>query len=257
MSHTSPPVPPRRRSAACVAVAALLTVAVVLPRAVAAAQAPGAESPQALVARLNAAAAKSDFAELAACIAPDERAEMALVMTVMGGVVIAFMGMGGEMATGMAEGLSEGLTGQEMTAEQKAEMEKGKAELGKKSAEMQQRFEAILKKYGLQDKLEGAEASGLMADGGPAPGKARELLKGVDDVALLRDMMALFKELGDETGKESEPLHVPKDVRDYRIEGASAFAKSGDETVAFVKVDGRWYLKPETHPAAAPASDDE
>ena len=245
-SHPVSPPPP---SAVRTAVAAALMLSLVVPRLVLAADAGGAASPQALVARLQAAAEKNDFAEMAACIAPDERAEMALMMAVMGGMVIAFMDMGGEMASGLAEGMAEGITGEKLDDQQKAEVDKAKAEIGKKSAELQKRYEGILAKYGLDKKLEAA-GEDLAGDDGPAPGKARELLTGVDDVALLRDLMALFKDLGEESGKEDKAVDIPTDVTDYKIEGDTATAKSGDEVITFVKVDGRWYFKPENKPAA-------
>lgn len=232
-----------QRSVVRAAVAIALTVCLIGPRLVAASDT-GASSPQALVARLQAAADKHDFAEMAACIAPDERAEMALMMAVMGGMVIAFMGMGGEMAGGLAEGMAEGMSGEKLDAKQKAEVDKAKADIGKKSAELQKRYEGILAKYGLDKKLEAA-GQDLAGEDGPAPGKARELLKGVDDIALLRDLMALFEDLGEESGKKDEAVDIPKNVTEYKIEGDSATAKSGDEVITFVKVDGRWYFKPE------------
>ena len=243
----SRPLPLGQRSVTRTAVAMALALCLIGPRLVLA-SANGAQSPPALVARLQAAAEKNDFAEMAACIAPDERAEMALMMAVMGGMVIAFMGMGGEMVSGLAEGMAEGITGEKLDPKQKAEADQAKAEIGKKSAELQQRYEGILAKYGLDKKLEAA-GQDLAGDDGPAPGKARELLTGVDDVALLRDLMALFEDLGEESGKEDKAVDIPKNVTDYKIEGDGATAKSGDEVITFVKVDGRWYFKPESKQA--------
>lgn len=234
----------RPPSATRTAVAAALMLSLVVPRLVLAADTGGAASPQALVARLQAAAEKKDFAEMAACIAPDERAEMALMMAVMGGMVIAFMGMGGEMAGGLAETMTEGLSGQKPDAKQQAEIDKVKAEAGKKSAELQARYEGILTKYGLDKKLEAAGPE-LAGEDGPAPGKARELLEGIDDIALLRDLMGLFKDLGEESGQGEDAVDIPRNVTDYKIDGDRATAKSGDEVIQFVKVDGRWYFKPE------------
>jgi hypothetical protein len=225
-----------------------LVLTLLTPHWAGASVAAGAESPQALVARLNAAAAANDFGELAACLAPEERAVMTVMMAVMGGVMIAFMGMGGEMATGIAEGMAEGVIGEELDAEQEAAIAKAKAEIDNKGAQLQKRYEAILAEYGLDKRLAEAGKSGEMGMGeldGPNAAKARELLEGIDDVALLRDLMMLFEELGEGSEKKESPVQVPKDVSDYRIEGDTATAKSGQETVSFVKVDGRWYFKPE------------
>ena len=95
----------------------------------------------------------------------------------------------------------------------------------------------------------------MAGEDGPAPGKARELLKGVDDIALLRDLMALFKDLGEESGKQDEAVDIPKNVTDYKIDGDQATARSGDEVIAFVKVDGRLDFKPEAKENAEPAVD--
>jgi hypothetical protein len=70
-------------------------------------------------------------------------------------------------------------------------------------------------------------------------------LEGVDQGALLADLMAMLEGLGEEK-KEAAPsaLDVPKNVRDYKIEGDRATAQSDDETLEFVRVKGRWYFKP-------------
>src|ERR1051325_3742599 len=108
--------------------APMLLALAVLPLPLLAAKQPGAESPQALVARLRAAAEENDFPELVDCIAPKERQEMAAGLVLGTTMMVAFMDMGSEMATGMGQAMTEGMSGSEMTAEQKAEMEKGKAE---------------------------------------------------------------------------------------------------------------------------------
>ena len=75
-----------------------------LPMPLLAAKQPGAESPQALVARLKAAAEKNDFRELVDCIAPKERREMAAGLVLGTTMMVAFMDMGSDMAMGMARG---------------------------------------------------------------------------------------------------------------------------------------------------------
>ncbi len=208
-------------------------------------EAPGADSPQALVERMRAAAAAEDFGEIAACIAPAERAQMALGLVAGTGMMVAFMGLGGGMAMGMAEGMTEGLTGEQMSEEQKAEMEKGRKEMEEKAAKLQGEWEGILKKHGLGDLLSEQGGLGAAMGEGSSPEAAQELLAGVDDIALMEDLMAFFKGLGEGMpGEKKEPLELPGEVTDYRIEGDHATARSGDEVVEFVEVDGRWYFKP-------------
>jgi hypothetical protein len=215
----------------------------------------GAESPQALVARARAAAEREDFAELMACLAPDARREMAMVMAAGAGMMIAFAGMGTEMAEGLAEDVGEALTGEEMTAEQKAEMEKGKSQAEAKTAELTKRYEAILERHGLVE---------MMNDDTPVPDEPEarraalaKMFERTDEVALLTDLMGLMSDVGGEEGMKSGPMDLDDEVTDYRIDGDHATAKSGDETLTFVKVDGRWYFEPESQSAGpgAPGED--
>lgn len=203
----------------------------------------GGETPQAVVARLKAAADGKDMAEVMACLAPDARREMAMMMTAGVGMMVAFAGMGSEMAGGMAEGMAEALSGEEMTAEQKAELEKGKREAEEKTAALVKRYEAILEKHRITE---------AMNDDTPVPDDPAErraalakALANTDEIALISDLMAMMSELGGEEGMKSSPVDLGPEVTDYEIEGDRATAKAGDEVVHFVKVDGRWYVEPE------------
>jgi hypothetical protein len=221
-----------------------------LPLPLLAAKQPGAESPQALVARLSAAAEKNDFAELVDCIAPKERREMAAGLVLGTTMMVAFMDMGSDMAMGMAQGMAEGVSGSELTAEQKAEMEKGKAEAKAKTAELRGRYEAILQQHGLKGRMEAMQAEGN--DGGGSPEEAiGKLLAGVDERALIVDLMGFMNALGESQGQEEKkPFSLPAQVTDYKIDGDHATAKAGDETVELVKVDGRWYFAPSQNQSA-------
>jgi hypothetical protein len=233
--------------------AALLLLAfVALPMPLLAAKQPGADSPQALVARLRAAAEKNDFPELVDCIAPKERREMAAGLVIGTTMMVAFMDMGSDMAMGMAQGMAEGMSGSEMTAEQKAEMEKGKAEAKAKTAELRGRYEAILQKHGLKDRMEAMQAEGEGNETGGSPEEAiGKLLAGVDERALVVDLMGFMSALGESQGQgDKKPFSLPAEVTDYKIEGDRATAKAGDETVEFVKVDGRWYFAPSQNKGA-------
>jgi hypothetical protein len=222
----------------------LALLLLVPPSLIAAAVPPGAESPQALVERIEKAAEAGDLAEMMACVAPDARREMALAMVAGVGMIVAFMGMGGAMAEGMGEAVAEGMTGEEMTAEQKAEMEEGKAALEAKTAELQKSYEAILERH---------EVTAMMDDETPLPEDpaARSaalagLFANTDDVALVVDLMGLMGELGESEGmgKPDAPVDLPSEVTGYEIHGDRATATGGEETIEFVKVDGRWYFQP-------------
>lgn len=214
------------------AVAVLATVVTAAP---ATAAPPGAESPQAVVERLRAALAKEDFREVAACMAPAARREMAFALVLGTTMMVAFMGMGGDLAAGMAEGMAEA-AGEPM-AEQKAEAEKVRAEAQKKTEDLKRKHEAILAKHGLQERLAAAEGQAESPEAGMAT-----LLAGVDEGALIADLMGFFGELGEE--RQQEMVALPPAVTDYAIDGDRATARAGEETVEFVRVDGRWYFQP-------------
>lgn len=236
--------------------AALALLLLALPAAVvAAAEPPGAETPEALVARMQAATEKKDVPEMMACVAPNSRREMALMMVAGTGMMVAFMGMGGGMAETMGEAVVEGLSGEEATPEQKAEMDKGQAELEAKAAEMQKSLEAILDRHGVTE---------MMKDETPLPdepaARAAALEKAfakTDDIALMTDLMGLMEQLGDpskEKGEVPPPVPVSETVTDYQIDGDTATARSGEETLEFVRVDGRWYFEPGDSLPGAPPS---
>src|SRR4029453_950446 len=117
---------------------------------------PGASTPQALVARVHAAAAKNDFGELLACLAPDDRREMSLALVAGVSMMVGFMGMAG----GMAEGITEGLAGGGQKPEDKAKMEAAQKEVKEKADAMQKKLEGVLEKHGVNK---------MMADPTPLP----------------------------------------------------------------------------------------
>jgi hypothetical protein len=204
--------------------------------------APGAGSPQALVERLRSALAEENFREVAACLAPAERREMALALLMGSSMMVAFMEMGGDLAAGMAQGVAEGVAesaGGEVTAEQKREIEQAREEAKAKAAAMQQKHAAILDRHGLAERMASDAAPG--ADLSPEAGLAA-LLAGVDEGALIADLMTFFTDMGE--SEERRMIELPPAVTDYRIEGDRATASAGDQTVEFVRVEGRWYFKP-------------
>lgn len=240
----------RRRHPLTVFIALLL---VALPAAAEVAKPYGGETPQALVERLKAAAAAEDMAGVAACMAPDDRAALALTMTAVTGMVIAFAGMGSDMAGGMAEAMGD----EEMSEEDKKEMEEQKAAAAAETEKLEQRFQEIMERYGIDDPMAegGSEA---MEDSEPS-----EMLAGVDQVGLIADLMALLESLpGDGEDGGTEPMDIPEgELQGLEIDGDRATARLGDDDVEFVRVDGRWYVSLDFEengesPEEAPAEDD-
>ncbi len=204
-----------------------------------AAEPPGAATPQALVARMQAAAAKNDLGELMACMAPDDRREMAIGMVAGVTMMVAFMGMAG----GMAEGMAEGMAGEDQKPEDKAKLEAAKKEAEEKSAAMQKKVEGVLKKHGVDKMME--DPTPLPEEPATRSKALAAMFKGTDEIALTKDLIGLLEEIGKAEGKEEKPkpVEAPQSVSDYKISGDTATAKAGDETLDFVRIDGRWYLR--------------
>jgi hypothetical protein len=132
--------------------------------------------------------------------------------------------------------MSEAAGGQ--TKESKEAAAKQKAAAQAKIDKAKAGLSAVFKKHGLPDLLDEKTAA--------PKGDPKEMLAKVDQPALIGDLMAFMGTLGDDGPKASkdDAMPAPKNVTDYKITGDKATAKSGTETIDFVKVDGRWYLKP-------------
>lgn len=226
------------RSATALALCAGLCLAVLTPPPLVGqgSKPPGADTPEALLARLEAGFEAEDFGEIAACLAPEERAEMALGLLLAGGMMAAFAQMGGEMAGDMAEALGD---------EDEAVIEAKKQEAAAEAKKIADRFEKILADHKLDEVME----SDAMSGGGPGGDDEEqvspaELLKDVDQVALVRDIMSLLSEMGEGDVSEQAQDQLGGIVLES-VEGDHATARRGDETVDLVKIDGRWFLKPE------------
>ncbi len=200
----------------------------------------GAATPQALIARMEASYAQGDLVETVACLHPDERAQMALGLTLGAGMMVAFLGMGGELATGMAEGMAEGLGGEELSAEEKKKLEAGEKELAKKAEGMQSKYDALLKKHGLDEKMKG-DGPGL----GDDPAAAAKALEGVDTLALVADLFGLINELGEgEKLAKGGPLAASGGkLTGLKVTGDRGTVQAGEETLELVRHDGRWYFR--------------
>jgi hypothetical protein len=228
----------RGRAGRCPAVVLCLLLAA--PWSAAAAEAPGAATPEALVARLQAAAESGDLVEVAACMTPDDRAEMTVGMLVVTGMMVAFSQMGGEMAEGMAEGMADAFGEGEPSGEQRAAVDAGRAEMEAKAGELEARYTAILDKHGLAERM-GADPP--ENTGGTGTQAMREMLAGVDDVALLGDLFGLLEEIGEGDAMSGESKLPEGPIEVVSVEGDRATARAGDQTVEMVRIDGRWYFE--------------
>jgi hypothetical protein len=140
----------------------------------------------------------------------------------------------------------------EEQAEQKAQMEKAKREAKEKAEALREQHAAILNRYGLQKRMDDLQRQGEVGNGSPE-GAIEGLLAGVDERALIVDLMGFMESLGkSQGGSGKKPMELPPDVTDYAIDGDHATAKAGGDVVRFVRVDGRWYVEPETKKAPEP-----
>lgn len=197
----------------------------------------GAATPEELVARVTKAAEARDFAELAACLAPEDRAAMSLMLVLGAGMMVAFSQMG----AGMAEGMAEAFGAEVEAAEESAEAAAERAAEAERLAGLTGRYEELLERHGIANLME--EDAEPEATG---PEAAAELLASVDQVALIADLMGFMGEVFPEAAEE-DPVAVPVgELTDLVIEGDTARGRIGEEEGGFVRVDGRWYLAMES-----------
>ena len=198
----------------------------------------GAATPQAVVARVAKAAQTKDLSEIVACLEPESRHEITLGLLVATTMFVAFMGMGSEL-TKAAEGVGEAIAGQKMDAKEKAKLDKAAAASKAKMEKAKVELSAILKRHGLPNLLD--EKAQL-----PEADKADALFKNVDEPALAADLLQFMSSIGeskDKSPSDDGPFPSLDDVKDYKIAGNKATAKAGKETIDFVKIDDRWFLR--------------
>jgi hypothetical protein len=203
------------------------------------AEAPGAESPEALVERMKRAGETEDFGEMMACLAPEGRIKMASMMYLMATMMVGFSMMGAEMGSGMGEAMAEGM-GEELTDEQKADMEAQKKKALAQVAEIRESYNAMVAKYGLPELTEEGEAPDTDLEA---------VFRDIDHAAFFKDVMAFLDSMPGDEEEETSPAEegAPWDfgdatLTDLKIEGDTATGKVGDEEVTFVRIDGRWYF---------------
>jgi hypothetical protein len=215
----------RSRSPVEIGVIALLTVIVVIavPRAQAA-KTRGAATPQETIAALKKAIAASDIPASLSFISPNGLKELAV-----------------EGVTGLLMVLAFSDPDDAMPGAPKL----SKAELDAKRKNYKEAVALTtqtLKPYGL-DTLIGEPVLAT-----PTQNKLTGALAKADTYALLTSLSAAMAKIGPLlTGKADKARGVPFDlgnVTNYKITGDKATAQNGAETIAFSKIDGRWFMDP-------------
>ena len=198
----------------------------------------GADSPEGVWKRLSAAAENDDFAEMANCMAPEDRAMMTFGLYFAGAMMVGMS----SMALGMGEGMADAFA-EDMSDEDKAEQEKQKKEAEAKIKAMTDKWTAIEKKYQLDE--DSIDMSGDEAD---QKKRIASLFENIDQAALIKDLADFLKnDLGENAGEGfSKKGDIPKgDLKNLKKDGDKAHGTVGDDEVFFIKVDGRWYLDAE------------
>ena len=199
---------------------------------------PGAETPEALVERMKAGAAKEDFAEIAACLTPKNRTEMAMAMYMGATMMVAFADMGVEMGGAMADGMA-GMAG-EASAEDKKKAEEQKAKAKEEVAKLKTAYSNLVTKYGLPAMPKEGEAEKPQ----PSQAEIEKLFAGIDQGAFLNDALAVMKAMPGDHKDEGGPVKIPEGgLENLKIEGDKATGTVGADAFTFVKIDGRWYVE--------------
>ncbi len=219
-----------RRSATAVGLVVLLSAALAAPTPGRAAGAPlGAETPEKLVERMRKSAEKKDFRELAACLAPAPRKELAQMIW-MGATMM--IGMATSMGT-MAQGMGEAMAGDAKEGEAQADKAPAAPKVDPKLEALAQRYDAVAHKHGLP---------GLKDEKEPA-GDPAALFDKVDTVEVVGDFGALLDGIGEATGEAAPAPPVPAGkLEGLKIDGDKATGQLDGEPVTFEKIDGRWFI---------------
>jgi hypothetical protein len=195
----------------------------------------GADSPEALVLRLTAAREAGDFGELAACLTPATRSELALTMieTVPEiGTLILLRQLNESLATvrATAEAVKAGRQPPPEAASMSARAERNRAA----KEERDRSYQALLAKHGLTWFL-GRPTSGTSRE------EARQHLSGTDQLLLLEDLAQMLGAWG-QTPLLSGMMEPYAAITDLQVSGDSATADGGRILLEMAKIEGRWYL---------------
>ncbi|HEV7671067.1 MAG TPA: hypothetical protein VGS22_21325 [Thermoanaerobaculia bacterium] len=223
-----------RRSSTALGLVVLMSAALAAPVPSRAAGAPlGAESPEKLVERMRHSAEKKDFRELAACLAPEPRKELAQMIWMGATMMIGMATTMGTMGSQMAEGMADAMGGEAKEGEAKAEKAPEAPKVDPKLEALAKRYDEVAHKHGLP---------GLKDEKEPA-GDPAKLFDKVDAVEVVGDFGALLDGIGEATGEAAPAPPVPAGkLEGLKIDGDHATAKLDDEPITFVKIDGRWFI---------------
>ena len=205
-----------------------------------AAKLPGAETPELLVARMKAGAAKEDFGEIAACLTPKNRAEMAMAMYMGATMMVAFSQMGAEMGGAMAEGMAGMAGAGEPSADDKQKAAEVKAKAKQEIAGLQAKYDALVAKYGLPAMPKEGEPEKPQ----PTQEEVEKIFANLDQGAFLNDALAVMKAMPGEDKSDASPVKVPEGgLENLKIEGDTATGTVGGDAFTFARIDGRWYVE--------------
>lgn len=190
----------------------------------------GAESPEALIAKLKKAFDRddADMSAMVPLVLPEHRGVVAFAMGMLGPTLAISMG---EAMAGMGD---------------PAEAEKTKARVAK----MKEGFEALLAKHGVKSDMAGTmeKMQGLQDDMPAFMDEMSKMFDGVDHAAFIRESTEFMKtatagEGGMNVGGGPKPDFSLEDVK-IEIDGdkAVATAKGQEDPLHLVKKDGRWYI---------------
>ncbi len=224
-----------RRSATAVGLVVLLAAAVAAPSPVRAADMQlGAESPEKVVERMRRSAEKKDFRELAACLAPEPRKELAQMIWMGATMMIGMATTMGTMGTQMAEGMADSLSAEgDGAAQGDAAAQPVAPKVDPKLAALAERYDAVAKKHGLPG----------LKDESDDDIDPEAIFAKIGAVEVVGDFGALLEGIGEATGEASSGPPVPEGkLEDLKIEGDRATAKLDGEAVTFVKLDNRWFI---------------
>ncbi len=203
---------------------------------------PGAATPEALLARMQQAAVAGDLGDVAACLQPADRGAMAVGLLVGVNIMLSMAQMSGDE---LLQSLPlEGAPPAEQAAA-KAKAEAARKEAAEKAKGLTDRYQAVLAKYGLTEKLAGNPSQWVKEDRADPTAAVLNLLGDTDTAGLLRDLLGLLDEFGAGPTGSGKAASAPWAVgfSDLKVEGDHATAKAGAYTVELLKIDDRWYFK--------------
>jgi hypothetical protein len=194
----------------------------------------GAESPEALVARLDAAIADRSLSELVACLAPRERA--AMVASLLLAVETAAADIA-ETVRGTREGIAAAQEPPDPDFVAQIEA------MAATSATMTSRLAALKERHGIPASTDGAAVMEADLESAKRLARAQATFGHVDHAAVLGELLALMEPVG---GPSEEGLFaaLPRGrLSDLSIDGDRATGRMGEGgiEIELVRLDGRWY----------------